>query len=139
MPQRRLFGMIKLPGDFAHPLGDELVDRFPVAPIAYRLGSNGRPNALGAKYERLWRFAAELSERVSQLELAESMACCHAAGDEFSRLALSIIGRPSDSFCGEGEPSTLTDVLISLLLTGAPEMPMILQSMALTLDVNTRI
>ncbi len=137
--RRCLFGMIKLPGEFLHPLGDELIGRFPVAPIAFRLNEAGEPNALGLKYERLSEFVGELSREVELLEMADVMTRCAWAQPMLQQLQLDIIGRPGDTFTGVGQPSTLADVLLSCVLQARRETPIVLQTMALTFDICTRI
>jgi hypothetical protein len=50
--RRERCGHVNLACPCEHPISQQTIEVFPVAPIAYRTGSDGAPNALSIKYER---------------------------------------------------------------------------------------
>ena len=58
--RRRRMGKIALACHCKHPLTQEWLTLFPVAPIGFRVNKDGNPNELGKKYEALCRANAAL-------------------------------------------------------------------------------
>ncbi len=137
--QTRL-GHVHLAVPCKHPLGENWVDDFPVAPYAIRVTPDGKPNALGRKYEGLLTANAAIA---SALPPSDSDDFLHAQFEQ-DRTALqtalaSLVGRETagdDPACSAEPADTLFRCVCQHLGAMGPSLPALFRAMGLAIHIE---
>ncbi len=114
--RRTRLGHIELARWCRHALGGEkdIVTAFPVAPIAFRIGEDGNPNALGLRYEALIEANVEAARALPEKGSIEYYTAARDFDNSTLQSALdSVVGRRMD-FPSNGRPSVEDDGLLGL-------------------------
>ena len=117
-----------------------LLDHYPICPVAYRTDAQGRPNALGDRYERL----VELNRRTAALLPPASdpdhlkATLDHDPSDLVAAMR-AILGFNRDPATPAADEDTLLPLLLRALFGCDPDAAPLARSCLLTVRLRARI
>lgn len=143
--RNRLCGGIRLATGCLHPLGYDGTRfvSFPIAPIAYRTDAQGKPNALGKKYEELVRRNnAILKELPPFLTEEHFLASCRVDPRPLEEVLNAIVGVEDNGkplAVSADESHTLLGLLLCSIASLDPDVAWIVHSMGCDAVAEGRI
>jgi hypothetical protein len=129
---------IVLAYDWMHVWSGKRLSKFPVLPMAFRLNSDGEPNCLGRRYERLFAVNSKLiAEHPAPETLSDRCTRPMDVHAELDEVLIELFdGNRATSRLGLREPNSLSELIQNAIRSVDPSLDIILRACCFAFNVQ---